>query len=169
MPPGKAPLEYSRGIEKTWVYGGLRVADGQTVTCTAPSRNSAHYQRFLSLVEQANPSGEVVVITDNLSSHPSVATREWLAGHPRIQQVFIPQKACWLNLQEAGGGCSAAKPWPAMLRRRWRDRARHTGRHGPAEYPRPTLGLGPSSAASAPQTPHLHLSNLRNEALVSCA
>lgn len=28
----KAPLEYSRGPEKTWVYGGLRVADGQAVT-----------------------------------------------------------------------------------------------------------------------------------------
>ena len=25
----KAPLEYSRGPEKTWVYGGLRVADGR--------------------------------------------------------------------------------------------------------------------------------------------
>ena len=96
----KAPLEYGRGSEKTWVYGGLRVADGQTVTCTAPSRNSVHYQRFLSLVEQANPMGEVVVITDNLSSHTSVATRDWLAGHPRLQQVFIPKKACWLNLQE---------------------------------------------------------------------
>jgi len=82
------------------VYGGLRVADGQTVTCTAPSRNSIHYQRFLALVEQANPTGEVVVITDNLSSHTSVATREWLTGHPRLQQVFIPKKACWLNLQE---------------------------------------------------------------------
>jgi hypothetical protein len=66
----KAPLEYRRGIEKTWVYGGLRVA------------------------------GEVVVITDNLSSHTSVATRQWLAGHPQLQQVFIPKKACWLNLQE---------------------------------------------------------------------
>jgi DDE superfamily endonuclease len=31
-PPGghriKAPLEYSRGPDKTWAYGGLRVADG---------------------------------------------------------------------------------------------------------------------------------------------
>jgi transposase len=96
----KAPLEYGRGSEKTWVYGGLRVADGQTVTCTAPSRNSVHHQRFLALVEQANPTGEVVVITDNLSSHTSVATRDWLTGHPRLQQVFIPKKACWLNLQE---------------------------------------------------------------------
>ena len=97
----KAPLEYSRGIEKTWVYGGLRVADGQAVTCTAASRNSDNYQRFLELVEAANPAGDVLVITDNLSSHTSVATQNWLADHPRIRQVFIPKGACWLNLQEA--------------------------------------------------------------------
>ena len=40
------------------------------------------------------------MVTDNLSSHTSVATREWLAEHPRIRQVFIPKGACWLNLQE---------------------------------------------------------------------
>src|SRR4029450_13335940 len=83
----KAPLEYSRGSEKTWVDGGLRVAAGQTATCPAPPRNSVHYQRFLWLVEQANPTGEVVVITDTLSSHTSVATREWLAGHPPLHKV----------------------------------------------------------------------------------
>ena len=33
----KAPLEYSRGPEKTWVYGGLRVAGGHAVTMCAPS------------------------------------------------------------------------------------------------------------------------------------
>jgi hypothetical protein len=47
----KAPLEYSRGPEKTWVYGGLRVADGQAVTMCASSRNSAFYQDFLRLEE----------------------------------------------------------------------------------------------------------------------
>jgi len=97
----KAPLDYSRGIEKTWIYGGLRVADGQAVTCTAASRNSVNDQRFLELVEAANPAGDILVITDNLSSHTSVATRTWLADHPRIRQVFIPKGACWLNLQEA--------------------------------------------------------------------
>ena len=76
----KAPLEYSRGSEKTWVYGGLRVADGQTVTCTAPSRNSVHYQRFLSLVEQANPTGEVVVIPTTCPATPaSPRASGWLA------------------------------------------------------------------------------------------
>jgi hypothetical protein len=36
----KAPLDYGRGPEKTWVYGALRVTDGRTVTLTAASRNS---------------------------------------------------------------------------------------------------------------------------------
>ncbi|MDX3108511.1 transposase [Nonomuraea angiospora] len=98
----KAPLDYSRGPEKTWVYGGLRIADGTVVTMTAPSRSSHYYQQFLATIEAANPGdGLVFVITDNLSSHNSYATREWLAGHPRIRQVFIPVGACWLNLQEA--------------------------------------------------------------------
>ena len=96
----KAPLEYSRGPEKTWVYGGLRVADGQAVTLCAPSRNSAFYQDFLQLEEQANPEGAIWVITDNLSSHDSKSTRAWLEDHPRIRHAFIPKRACWLNLQE---------------------------------------------------------------------
>ena len=33
----KALLDYGRGPEKTWVYGALRVGDGQEVTMTAPS------------------------------------------------------------------------------------------------------------------------------------
>jgi DDE superfamily endonuclease len=96
----KAPLEYGRGTEKTWVYGGLRLGDGQAVTMTAPSRNSVNYQRFLGLVERANPAGTIMVVTDNLSSHTSASTRTWLADHPRIQHAFIPTGACWLNLQE---------------------------------------------------------------------
>ena len=60
----------------------MRPADGQELTMTAVSRNSANYQRFLQTVEEANPGGEIVVVTDNLSSHHSVATRAWLEDHP---------------------------------------------------------------------------------------
>ena len=96
----KSELDYSRGPEKVWVYGGLRVCDGQEVTYTAFSRNSVNYQRFLQLVEEANPEGEIVVVADNLKSHDSKSTLEWLADHPRIRHAFIPVAACWLNLQE---------------------------------------------------------------------
>ncbi|MFC7642736.1 transposase [Streptosporangium lutulentum] len=98
----KASLEYFRGPDKTWVYGALRVADGTAVTMTASSRNSFFYQRFLQQVEEANPGeNDIWVIADNLSSHDSLATRTWLADHPRIRHAFIPVGACWLNLQEA--------------------------------------------------------------------
>ena len=36
----KAPLEYGRGPEKVWVYGALRVCDGEALTLTHRSRNT---------------------------------------------------------------------------------------------------------------------------------
>jgi hypothetical protein len=96
----KAPLTYSRGPEKVWVYGALRVRDGQALTLTAPSRNTAGYLRLLEAIDYANPSGALCLIMDNLSSHTSGPIRDWLAEHPRVEQVPLPTGACWLNLQE---------------------------------------------------------------------
>jgi hypothetical protein len=96
----KNEIDYSRGPEKTWVYGGLRVRDGQEITMAASSRNSAFCQQFLQQVEDANPTGEIWIVIDNLSSHNSLSTRTWLEDHPRIRHAFIPVGACWLNLQE---------------------------------------------------------------------
>jgi hypothetical protein len=53
----KAPLEYSRGSDKTWVFGGLRLRDGQEVTCCARSRNSDGWIQLLTRIAQANPRG----------------------------------------------------------------------------------------------------------------
>jgi hypothetical protein len=55
----KAPLEYSRGIEKVWVYGALRVRDGKALTLTAPPRKTKGYLRLLEAVAQANPNGDL--------------------------------------------------------------------------------------------------------------
>lgn len=96
----KAPLEYARGREKTWVYGGLRIRDGQEVTFCAPSRNTAGWLRLLQEIARANPRGQIHVVADNLSSHTSGPIRTWLRKHPRVHQVFIPVGACWLNLAE---------------------------------------------------------------------
>jgi DDE superfamily endonuclease len=95
-------LDYGRGPEKVWVYEALRVGDGQALTLTPRSRNTAGYLRLLEAVARANPRGRPLpLITDNLSSHKSPPIRECLEKHPRIEQVFIPVGACWLNLQEA--------------------------------------------------------------------
>jgi hypothetical protein len=46
------------------------------VTLCAPARNSGNCQAFLARLEQANPTGAIAEITDNLSSHSSLATRD---------------------------------------------------------------------------------------------
>ena len=104
----KAPLEYSRDPEKVWVYGALRVCNGEALTLTGPSRNTKGYLRLLEAVEKANPTGDLYLITDNLASHKSPPIGQWLESHARVEQVFIPKGAAWLNLQEA---------WWRMFRR----------------------------------------------------
>jgi hypothetical protein len=82
-------LEYARGPEKVWVYGALRVRDGQALTLTGRSRNTDegyYLLRLLKAVERENPRGDLYLITDNLSSsHKSPPIREWLEKHPRVE------------------------------------------------------------------------------------
>jgi hypothetical protein len=96
----KAPLDYERGLDKVWVYGALCVRNGQVLTQTAPARNTAGYLALLQALDHTFRQGDLYLITDNLSSHSSGPIRDWLAAHPRIQQVFIPVGAAWLNLIE---------------------------------------------------------------------
>ncbi len=96
----KAPLGYGRGTQKVWVYGALRVREGQELTFTAPARNTVGYLTLLTALEHANPQGELPLIADNLSRHTSGPIQQWLAVQPRVHPVPIPTGACWLNLQE---------------------------------------------------------------------
>ncbi|MFI6088449.1 transposase [Streptomyces sp. NPDC051218] len=162
----KAELDYSRGPEKTCVYGALRVRDGQQITMTASSRNSVFYQRFLQQVEDANPDGEIWLVTDNLSSHNSLSTQTWLEDHPRIHHAFIPVGACWLILQEgwwrifrkaALAGRSLANP--AHI-----GQATALARNRPTQPPRMSMGLGPSRTTNSLSTTPLRVPPLRNPA-----
>ena len=99
---------YETSWGKVWVYGGLRVNDGQALTFPAARRDTAGYLCLLGAVEQANPEGEVYVIADTLASHKSIKVQLWFAEHPRVRAVYIPTGAAWLNLIEA---------WWRLLRR----------------------------------------------------
>jgi hypothetical protein len=112
----------SRGIEKTWVYGGLRVADGQAVTLTAPSRNSANYQRFLHWSSGPSPDGEIAVVTDKpvqpyQRRHARVAGRASTdpTGVYRQGRVLAePPRGLVAPIPPAGAG------WAGLCRHRWR-------------------------------------------------
>jgi transposase len=101
----KAELDDSRGPEKTWVYGALRVRDGKELTRCAASRHSKGSIALLADNEADNPSSDIFIISDSLSSHNSLETRTWLEGHPRLHHVFIPTGA---RLSQFAGGLVAA-------------------------------------------------------------
>jgi hypothetical protein len=75
------------------------VADGQAVTLCAPSRNSAFYQDFLQLAEQASPEGTIYVITGNLQ--PRQQEHPGLAGRPSPHPPCFHPQGRLLNMQEA--------------------------------------------------------------------
>jgi hypothetical protein len=149
----KAPLQYARGPDKTWIYGGLRVANRQAITMCAPSRNSTSYQDFVAQAEQANPEGTIWVITDNLSSHDSKSTRG-LAGrpsphpprlHPQGRMLAEPARRLVADLPAPGAG-------RAGIRRPRRDRPRHPGGQRPSSTPAPGPGSGDGPSPSRAPT-----------------
>jgi DDE superfamily endonuclease len=96
----KVPLNYDQGPEKGWVYGALRIRDGQALTQTARSRNTSGYLEWLQTLDRTYPTGDLYLVADHLASHSSGPIREWLEAQPRIQHAFIPVGAAWLNLIE---------------------------------------------------------------------
>jgi hypothetical protein len=120
------------------------------------------YIALLADIEADNPTGDLFLITDNLSSHNSLETRTWLEGHPRIHHVFIPTGACWLNLQEG---------WWRLFRRdaafrtefcqSQGDRASHARRDSSTQPASPAVGLG-TPAQDSSSSPSLLLPHLRN-------
>ena len=79
------------------MYGALGVGDGQVLTQTAPSRNTAGYLALLQALDRTSPHGDLSLIADHLASHLSGPIRDWLADHPRITHACIPVGAAWLN------------------------------------------------------------------------
>jgi len=84
-----------------WVFGGLRLEDGRSLTFTSRARNSRGYLKLLQKIERAIPRGLIYVVADNLRTHQSAMVREWLQRNSRIEHAFILKGAAWLNLIEA--------------------------------------------------------------------
>jgi hypothetical protein len=108
----KAPLDYSRGPEKAWVYGALRVRDGKELTQCAASRNSTDYIALLRDIEAGTTMGDIYIITDNLSSHNSAQTRAWPSrASPAPSGLHSRLSRAGSTCKRAGGGSSAAMLW----------------------------------------------------------
>ena len=103
--PRLAPDYGRRG--SLWVYGGFEPATGEAFTQVAAKRDTACFVTFLDALVARWPQGRIVLILDNLSTHRSMDVRLWALAHERVEFLFQPVYAPWLNLIE---------PWWKTLR-----------------------------------------------------
>jgi transposase len=83
------------------IVAAMDVATGQVVAERIERNDSAHFIRFLAMLDRStDPALRIHLVLDNGSSHTSKATRAWLAAHPRFTATYTPKHASWLNMIE---------------------------------------------------------------------
>jgi len=83
------------------VFGAVDYASGRILQQISARKGEDAFLTFLDQVAQAFPSGEVVIVLDNVGYHKSHALREWWRAHAeRIQPCFLPAYSPELNLIE---------------------------------------------------------------------
>jgi transposase len=87
--------------QKFVVYGGLDYATGRVVWQTSAGKNSATFVEFLERLATAFPTGQIVVVSDNVGYHKSMLTKRWwVEHHQRIRPLWLPAYTPELNLIE---------------------------------------------------------------------
>ncbi|MET7299657.1 transposase [Embleya sp. NPDC005575] len=77
----------------------MDVATGQVVADRVERNDSAHFIRFVAMLDRStDPALRIHLV--NGSSHTSKATRAWLTPHPRFTVTHTPKHAGRLNMIE---------------------------------------------------------------------
>ena len=83
------------------VYGALDDASGQVIWQTAPTKDAATFVAFLDHLAAALPTGQILVVLDNVGHHKAHAARRWWVAHQdRIRPLWLPAYSPELNLME---------------------------------------------------------------------
>jgi transposase len=78
---------------KRAIFGALDARTGALHHAVRPRKVAAHFVAFLEHLAAAYPSGEVVLVLDNVSPHDAKVVRRWLAqpAHARIRLLWLPK------------------------------------------------------------------------------
>jgi transposase len=94
----------------TDLFAALNVATSKVIARCMHRHRSQEFIAFLRDVERSvEPGLAIHCIVDNHSAHKSVATKAFLARHPRVHLHFTPTHASWLNLVEGYFGVLTVK------------------------------------------------------------
>jgi len=79
------------------LFGALNIRTGRWVYLVRERMFKEDFMAFLEYLLIAYPTGPIVLIVDNFSSHTAQAVTEWLAEHPRLQLLYLPKYCSHLN------------------------------------------------------------------------
>jgi transposase len=80
---------------KRTLFGALDARGGALVHLVRPRKRAADFVAFLEHLALAYPSGEVVLVLDNVITHDAKLVRAWLARpeHARFRLLWLPKYA----------------------------------------------------------------------------
>jgi transposase len=78
---------------KRAVFGALDARTGALHHAVRPKKLAVHFVAFLEQLAAAYPTGEVVLVLDNVSTHDAKVVRRWLAQpeHARLRLLWLPK------------------------------------------------------------------------------
>ncbi len=79
------------------LFGALNIRTGQWVYLVRERMFKEDFIAFLEYLLSVYPTGPILVIVDNFSSHTAHAVTAWLTEHPRLQLLYLPKYCSHLN------------------------------------------------------------------------
>ena len=76
---------------KRAVFGALNARTGELHYAVQTRKLAVHFVAFLEHLAAAYPTGEVVLVLDNVITHDAKVVRRWLAEHPRFRVLWLPK------------------------------------------------------------------------------
>jgi transposase len=79
------------------LFGALNICTGQWTYLVRKRMFKEDFIAFLEYLLVVYPSGPIILIVDNFSSHTAHLVQEWLEQHPRLQLHYLPKYCSHLN------------------------------------------------------------------------
>jgi transposase len=79
------------------LFGALNIRTGQWSYLIREHLYKEDFILFMEHLLTVYPSGPIILVVDNYSSHTAKAVVQWLADHPRLQLFYLPKFCSHLN------------------------------------------------------------------------
>jgi DDE superfamily endonuclease len=95
--PERRTHDYARhGV--TSLFAAFNIVDGTVISELHPQHRAGTFRKFLIAIDKAVPAVlNVHLVCDNLTTHKTLAIRDWLARYPRFHLHFTRTGSSWIN------------------------------------------------------------------------